>query len=232
MILDIYKDSFEFASRKISTLLLLGVLSFFHLLLIPMIFFYGYSYRVVKVSTQSMINGEDVPPEFNDFKRMFIDGLRYIVVTFIYLIIPVILFSVGLVYGSWILLIIGIVLFIIFALFAYAAIPHMATNDDSLKSAFAFGEINNVISSIGYGRYVLNYIGVALISFVIFAVVIFILSFIFAILGIATINIFGGSGAVSTLASLIMNLVLFFLIMPYLSVFQSRCSGLIYSLGC
>ncbi|MBR0271474.1 MAG: DUF4013 domain-containing protein [Methanobrevibacter sp.] len=231
MILDIYKDSFEFASRKISNLLLLGVLSFFNFLLIPMVFFYGYSYRVVKLSTQSMINGEDVPPEFNDFKRMFIDGLKYIVVNLIYLIIPILVLFGGLVNGSWILLIIGIILFIIFALFAYAAIPHMAANDDSLKKAFAFGELNDIISSIGYGRYILNYIGVAIISSVILAVVIFVISFIFTILGIATINIAGGSGAVSTLASLIINIVLFFLVMPYLSIFQSRCSGLIYSLG-
>ena len=42
MILDIYKDAFEFASKKISILFVLGVLSFFNILIIPAVFFYGY----------------------------------------------------------------------------------------------------------------------------------------------------------------------------------------------
>ena len=91
MILDIYKDSFEFSSRKFLNLIILGLLSFLNILIIPLVFFYGYNYRVVKLSTQSMINGDDVPPDFDDFKRMFIEGLKYIVVEFVYLIIPLII---------------------------------------------------------------------------------------------------------------------------------------------
>ncbi|WP_407381509.1 DUF4013 domain-containing protein [Methanobrevibacter sp.] len=234
MILDIYKDSFEFASRKISNLLLLGVLSFFNILIIPMIFFYGYNYRVVKLSTQSMINGGDVPPEFNDFKKMFIDGLKYIIVYFVYLIIPVILIMASIISGSvnWILLLIGIILLIICTLVVYIAIPHMAANDDSLKSAFAFSELFEIISSIGYGRYILNYIGVNLISIILLIVVVLVISFIFMILGIATFSIStSGVGAVSMLGTIILNFILFFLVMPYLAMFQSRCAGLIYSLG-
>ena len=86
MILDIYKDSFEFSSRKVLNLIILGLLSLFNILIIPLVFFYGYNYRVVKLSTQSMINGDDVPPDFDDFKKMFVDGLKYIVVEFVYLI--------------------------------------------------------------------------------------------------------------------------------------------------
>ena len=37
-------------------------LSFFHILIIPAVFFYGYNYRVVKLSTQSMINEDVAPP--------------------------------------------------------------------------------------------------------------------------------------------------------------------------
>ena len=48
MILDIYKDSFEFSAKKITTLLVMGVLSFFGFLIIPLIIVTGYNYNVIK----------------------------------------------------------------------------------------------------------------------------------------------------------------------------------------
>jgi len=78
----------------------------------------------------------------------------------------------------------------------------------------------------------LNYIGVYLITFVVLIVVILILSLIFAVLGIASVSISAnGFGAVNMLATIIMNFVLFFLVMPYMVMFQNRCMGLVYSLG-
>ena len=234
MILDIYKDSFEFASKKVTILLLLGVLSFFGVLLIPLIFVYGYGYRVIKLSTQSMINGEDEPPEFGEYKKMFIDGLKYIVVYFAYLIIPAIIIAVSAMNGriNWILFFIGFILMIVTMLIAYLAIPNMAANDDSLSAAFAFSDIFNVMASIGYLKFILAYIGVALISTVIFAVVAIIIVFIFGLLGIASLSISGqGVGVVGLIGTIIFNFVLFFLVAPYLSLFKNRCQGLIYTLG-
>lgn len=230
MILDIYKDSFEFASRKISALLILGVLSFFNILIIPMVFFYGYNYRVVKLSTQSMINGEDVPPEFNDLKGMFIDGLKYIVVYFVYLIIPAMILVFSIYMGSALLFIIGFVLSIIASLFAYLAIAHMAENDDSLKSAFAFSDLFKIMSSIGFVKYIATYIGAMLISIVIVVVVAVLLSIIFGIFGIATSSVNSGLDAVNIAGTIIFNFVLFFIVSPYISLFQNRCQGLIYNL--
>ena len=180
MILDIYKDSFEFASKKISILLILGVLSFFNILVIPLVFFCGYNYRVVKLSTESMINGEDVPPEFSDFKQMFIDGLKLIIVLLCYLVVPFILIAIS-IYGNSFnvaLLVIGLILLFVATLFSYLAIHHMAVNGDSLKSAFALSEINAIMASIGYLRYIIFYIGISLIYCSIFVVVFLILSFI------------------------------------------------------
>ena len=228
MILDIYKDSFEFASRKVSILLVLGVLSFFNILIIPAVFFYGYNYRVVKLSTQSMINGEDVPPNFDDFKQMFIDGLKFIVVFLCYLIIPVIIIFVA-ISGKSLnagLLLVGIILFFIARLFSYLAIPYMAANDDSLKSAFALSEINKIMSSIGYVRYILTYLGILIISGMVFITVFLILSVILAILGITI-----GTVYIGVIGTIIMNLVLLFIVSPYLSLFQTRCAGLIYNIG-
>ena len=232
MILDIYKDSFEFSSRKFLNLIILGLLSFLNILIIPLVFFYGYNYRVVKLSTQSMINGDDVPPDFDDFKKMFVDGLKYIVVEFVYLIIPMIIMIASVFYRNAILFILGLILVTIFQLFALLAIPHMAANDDSLKSAFEFSKINNIMASIGYGRYILTYIGILLIYLAILVVVIIILSIIFGLLGIATSFIsLNGVGAVNVIGTIIFNFVLFFLVAPFLTMFQNRCIGLIYNLG-
>ncbi len=232
MILDIYKDSFEFSSRKFLNLIILGLLSFLNILIIPLVFFYGYNYRVVKLSTQSMINGDDVPPDFDDFKRMFIEGLKYIVVEFVYLIIPMIIMIASVFYRNAILFILGLILVTIFQLFALLAIPHMAVNDDSLKSAFALSEINGIMASIGYGRYILTYIGIVLIYIVILMIVTIVLSIIFGLLGIATSFIsLNGVGAVNLIGTIIFNFVLFFLVTPYLTMFRNRCIGLIYNLG-
>lgn len=232
MILDIYKDSFEFSSRKVMNLIILGLLSFLNILIIPLVFFYGYNYRVVKLSTQSMINGDDVPPDFDDFKKMFVDGLKYIVVEFVYLIIPMIIMIASVFYRNAILFILGLILVTIFQLFALLAIPHMAANDDSLNSAFEFSKINNIMASIGYGRYILTYIGILLIYLAILVVVIIILSIIFGLLGIATSFIsLNGVGAVNVIGTIIFNFVLFFLVAPFLTMFQNRCIGLIYNLG-
>ena len=228
MILDIYKDAFEFASRKISILFVLGVLSFFNILIIPAVFFYGYNYRVVKLSTQSMINGDEVPPAFDDLKKMFIDGLKFIFVFLCYLIVPTIIVVLSLSNGSInvILLVIGLILLLIARLFSYLAIPYMATNGDSLKSAFAVSEINKVMASIGYVRYIISYLGILLVSVTIFIVIFVMLSFVVALFDMAVPTVYG-----NFIGSLLMKLVLLFIVAPYLSLFQTRCAGLIYNIG-
>lgn len=228
MILDIYKDAFEFASRKISILFVLGVLSFFNILIIPAVFFYGYNYRVVKLSTQSMINGDEVPPAFDDLKKMFIDGLKFVFVFLCYLIVPAIIIVLSLSNGSInvILLVIGLILLLIARLFSYLAIPYMATNGDSLKSAFAVSEINKVMASIGYVRYIISYLGILLVSVTIFIVIFVMLSFVVALFDMAVPTVYG-----NFIGSLLMKLVLLFIVSPYLSLFQTRCAGLIYNIG-
>ena len=181
-----------------------------------------------------MINGEDEPPEFSNFKEMFINGLKYIVVVLAYAIIPILIFSLSMFTGDsgWIFALIGFILIIFAILFAYLAIAHMASNDDSLKSAFAFSEIANIMASIGYFRYFLAYIGIVIISFIVVFVVAIILGIVFAFLGIATSGISAnGLGTVSAVGSILINFVMFFIVMPYLSMFQNRCIGLIYNLG-
>jgi hypothetical protein len=102
----------------------------------------------------------------------------------------------------------------------------MAVNNDSLKSAFALAEINKIMASIGYVRYIISYIGIFLISGVIFGVALIILSIILAVLGITV-----GDVNINLIGTIVVNFVLFFIVAPYLSLFQNRCAGLIYNLG-
>ncbi len=228
MILDIYKDSLEFASRKISILLILGVLSFLNFLIIPLIFFFGYNYRVIKLSTQTMINVDEVPPDFSDLKGMFIDGLKYLVVYIVYEIIPIIILVASNIFKNSALYLVGIILALIFSLFAFLAVPHMAANNDSLKSAFEISKIKEIMSFIGYGRYLLAYLGILLITVAVFVVITLIIGLIFGALGIAAGSLFTTS--VGFVGMLITNIVMLFIVAPYMSLFQNRCQGLIYNL--
>ena len=86
--------------------------------------------------------------------------------------------------------------------------------------------------SIGYLRFILTYIGIALISLAIVFVATLVISFIFGILGVATLSISGsGVGVVSLIGTIIFNFVMFFLVAPYISLFKDRCQGLIYTIG-
>lgn len=228
MILDIYKDSIEFASRKISILLVLGVLSFFNFLIVPLIFVYGYNYKIIKLSTQSMINVDAVPPEFSGLKEMFIDGLKYIVVNLIYMIIPIIIIVFAISSKSQLLLVIGFLLALLCVAFSFLAIPHMAANNDSLKSAFALGELKEIMSFIGYGKYIAAYLGIVFISFTVIIIVSFIIGIIFNIFGIAASGVF--TAGFGQLTVLINNAILLFLVSPFLLIFKNRSQGLIYNL--
>lgn len=228
MILDIYKDSIEFASRKISILLVLGVLSFFNFLIVPLIFVYGYNYKIIKLSTQSMINVDAVPPEFSGLKEMFIDGLKYIVVNLIYMIIPIIIIVFAISSKSQLLLVIGFLLALLCVAFSFLAIPHMAANNDSLKSAFALGELKEIMSFIGYGKYIAAYLGIVFISFAVIIIVSFIIGIIFNIFGIAASGV--STAGFGQLTVLINNAILLFLVSPFLLIFKNRSQGLIYNL--
>ena len=46
MILDIYKDAFEYSAKDWKTLIILGILCLFSFLLIPAFLITGYNYRV------------------------------------------------------------------------------------------------------------------------------------------------------------------------------------------
>jgi len=134
----------------------LGIIGFLSIALIC-----GYSFRIIKLS----LAGVTRLPEFNDWPEMFIDGIKFIVVNFVYLI-PVILIIVfiycsGLdlgimpalnlvlwlyVWFPYLFLLIALLYLIIIIPVILMAVANMVDKDGKLSAAFKFKEIFNNVS--------------------------------------------------------------------------------------
>ena len=238
MILDIYKDSLEYSAKDLKTLLILGVTYFLSFLLLPIFLIYGYSYRVTKISVEGMINGNDPLPEFDNIIDMFVDGIKVVLVYLIYALVPLIIFflfaavssSIG-GYGESALMAIGAVITVVLILFAYVmsmfGVAHMASNGDSLSKAFDYKEIIEIIKSV-LGAY----IGLTIICAAIYAVVFFLILFVFGFFGIftGTLGFAMAAGGIFVAGFFIAYFVMLFIVGPYTMLMQSRVSGLLYNL--
>lgn len=243
MILDIYKDSLEYSAKDLKTLLILGVTYFLSFLFLPIFLIYGYSYRVTKISVEGMINGNDPLPEFDNVIDMFVDGIKVVIVYLVYLLVPFIIFflfaflssSIG-GYGESVLMGIGTIFTIVALLFAYVmsmfGVAHMANNGDSLSKAFAFNEIIEIIKSVGVVRSLAAYIGLTIIALALYAIVFFLILFVFGFFGIftGTLGFDMAAGGIFIAGFFIAYFVMLFIVGPYLMIMQSRTSGLLYNL--
>ena len=60
MILDVYKDAFEYSAQDWTALVKLGVINVLGMFIfLPLFLISGYNYRVIKIGVKGMINGED-----------------------------------------------------------------------------------------------------------------------------------------------------------------------------
>jgi hypothetical protein len=161
----------------------LGILTIISILVIPAFLVMGYFFRILK----SSIAGFDELPDFDEWGEMFIDGLKMFVVQFVYLLIPLIVIFigmlaslasisvtdagtmtnpvlfVGLMGGT---VIIGMILAILFELVGSIAVANMALNNSEFGAAFRFSEILEKISLIGWGKYLVWYIVMIVISLI------------------------------------------------------------------
>lgn len=243
MLLDIYKDAIEYSMQDKVTLLKLGICMLLSGLIIPMFLVLGYEYRVLDISTKGMVNGNEKLPEFNDLVGMFVDGLKVFLVSLVYMIIPIIIFLAFAITGGGLtnlnqglgagIGIVGLIIFIIsviiFFFMSLMAVANMIANGGAMKKAFDFKEIWNLISNIGWLRYILFYIGIIIAQGVIIAltaIISFILQFI-VLIGLGALN-----GTVASVGSIIIAFLVFLvfslLLQPYMSVFRNRALGLIY----
>ena len=164
---EIISNAMRYPSSDWKKIIILGVI-----LIIPIVDFIGLGYilRIIK----STIAGYDDLPEFDDLGELFIDGLKVLVVSIIYNIIPLIVIFIG-IFGSiaalggaanitanplvfagllGITVIIGLILAVIFGIFEIIALANMAFYDE-LGAAFKFSEILERISKIGWGKYII-----------------------------------------------------------------------------
>ena len=146
------------------TTLIGGVLLFFSFLLVPVVFVYGYTMRVLR----NAMHGDDAVPVFGDWGELGMDGLKAAVVVLVYSFIPGVVFmliafvggGIGAISNSGagaaasfvVLLGGGLVAFVLGLAAAYvtpAALLNYAEKG-SMTAGFAFGDLRPVVTSRTY----------------------------------------------------------------------------------
>ena len=156
--------------------------------LIVFVYISGYEFNILKFS----ISKNNELPAFNDYVGILKDGLKMIAVKIAYAILPGILFLLGLmlsvndnvgasvnVIGSFILAI-AIIFAIIVAFFLIMATARMV-DMGTLRSAFDFREIYELISNMG----VVQYVGILIFLAIAIAIINLAASAIFEMIGFA-----------------------------------------------
>ena len=241
MILDIYKDALEYSAKDWKTLVILGVICLFSFLLLPVFLITGYNYRVINTAVHGIINGRDPLPGFEDLIDMFVDGVKVVIVQIAYLIVPCIVFFIFAVIASQLtggassaIMIIGclitFVLFVVACLMDQMGICHMAYNDGAFSKAFAISEIKEVIDEIGWFECIATYLGLIIITLVISIVVTAIIGILFTLFGVSGAVLGADPSGIFVLGVFINSAITMFIVGPYLSIFNARSIGLLYTM--
>jgi hypothetical protein len=173
---DNLSNSFAFARKLFSDFGRLIILIVLDIIPIVNLIVTGYASRVLKESP-----GVDSPPKLENYGDLFIDGLKIVIASIIYMLIPLILIAAG--FGSFfaamvtgggpnfmwggftpaymgllggtgaVLVLVGLLVAFVMLILLAAGIAHMIKTGKFGK-AFAFGEILNVIGKIGWGKYI------------------------------------------------------------------------------
>ena len=147
----------------------------------------GYLVKIYK--------GGDIAPELEGYGEMFINGIIFFIIQFVYVFIPIILMIAGVFFAGTgvlallagsegeaavagvaigaasgmtglLLILVGIVLAIIFGLIAVIAGIRFAKTE-RFGEGFNFGEILATVKKVGLGHYILSYIVFLLVGFII-----------------------------------------------------------------
>ena len=241
MILDIYKDSLEYSAKDWKTLVKLGVIALFSILLFPIFLIAGYNYRVVNTAVHGVINGRDPLPDFDNIIGMFVDGCKVLIVETLYLLVPLIVFIIFIAIASALtgvlasaIIVIGslitFVLAIVACLMSQMGICHMAHNEGVFSKAFRINEIKEAIDDIGWFKCIMTFLGLLIITTVISTVVSGIIFGIFTAFGVSGSMLGADASGVFILGAVINLLVTMFIVGPYLSIFNARSIGLLYTM--
>ena len=181
------------------------------LIFISGLFVAGYYLRVMETT----LAGEEGLPDFSNRGELLLNGLKLLLVQIVYLLIPtmVLVLSAWIVYSASVQSILMVVflsgilvvlIFLLFSLFLTMASAHLAATG-SIKEALRFGVIQEMISAIGWGDYLLWYL--LMVVLVMVAVVLMAFISIIPILG---------------------TFIAWILIQPYLEILVARSVALAY----
>ncbi len=172
---EILSESFKYPLSNLKRMLILGILLALNILIIPAILSMGYYIRIIESSFQ----GSNELPPFNEWGKMFTDGLKYIVVLLIYLGIPAFIAFMVLIIliyifaaqitDFYVFLALNYSIFILIMIVPYfisfMGIARMV-KENSVKSALELDPVTNVISQFGTGRYITAMVFISLLSFI------------------------------------------------------------------
>jgi hypothetical protein len=228
---EIIGDAFKYPVSNWKRLLILGVLVLITQLSVEIVMGYGrvsgllYFLIIPAIIASLLASGyqlrtlatsimkEDEPPVFNEWTKMFLDGLRVLIVGLIYEIIPILILMAGFIMimisrGAMLLgllvMLLGLVILLIVGIIMVMAVSNMAYHDE-IGAALRFGEIKERIKSIGWLKYIL----VLILLGVIYLILALVASFVSIIPYVGLV-----------LASLI--------IYPFMYLFMYRAYGLIF----
>ena len=171
----------------------------------------GFSLDIIKMGISK---SEDAPKV--EFSRQIINGLKYIVVGIFYLIVPILIVVVAsFIFKSWLVMVIGIVLAIIFAFLLVMGECRLAKTE-SLSQALSVGESISDLQEIGVGKVVSTMIVAEIVGIVVAVVISFIVSLI--------LGLFGSSNIVN-----VIGLLISLIIVSWLLFYNNRVMGLLYS---
>lgn len=171
---EIISQSFKYPLSNVKRLLILGILIAFSILIIPGILAFGYFIRIIDSSFK---DSHKLPP-FNEWKKMFTDGLKYIMVILVYLGVPAFIavllgvFIAIISYSTinlitftliWTILI-GLILIVPYFL-SFMGVARMV-KEERLGAAFEFGKVISIIKNIGSGRYISAIVIMTILSLV------------------------------------------------------------------
>ncbi|AKU08855.1 DUF4013 domain-containing protein [Haloferax gibbonsii] len=148
----------------VKTVLIGGVLGLLSFLIVPTFLVIGYLLRVVRAT----MKGDEVPPVFDDWGDMAIDGVKGFAIAFVYALVPAIIAGVfgfaGIVGAAaggsdaagalgGIVALVGLLLAFVLGLLAAYLIPAALSNyaeTDRMGAAFDFGTLRPILTS---GKY-------------------------------------------------------------------------------
>lgn len=161
----------------------------------------GYALDIIKFGIERRDDGPEI-----DIIRQIANAIKLVIVDVVYYIVPVIITTIlALFLRDWLITIIGIILFIVFALANFMAKCRLAKTED-IGYALAIGEAIGDISRVGLGK------------IIVIAILLFLVIFIILLL----------VGIIGALNDLIGDILLGFALV-YIIFFYNRAIGLLYS---